>query len=147
MRTKNPVILGLFLISFILIGCKEVQKKSDSAEAVYVGEKDMSWAIAHYVEYPKDEMQFNRAGIVKVKFQVNEEGIVNEIEATLDEEVKTAEIAIARKKLAEKEILPINLPVISSLIKSLEKLKFEPAKKDGKPVNSTITTSIEFMLI
>lgn len=106
----------------------------------------MAWAIAHYVEYPREEMQFNRAGVVKVKFQVNAQGIVSEVEATLEENMQ-AEIAIARKKLAEKEVLPINLPVISSLIKSLEKLQFEPAMKDGQPVNSTITTSVEFVLI
>jgi hypothetical protein len=146
MRTRYLMILGFVLFSFTFNSCKELSKESKNSEAVYVGEKDMAWAIAHYVEYPKEEMQFNRAGIVKVKFQVNEQGIVNEVEAILDEEIQ-AEIAIARKKLAEKEVLPINLPVISSLIRSVEKLQFEPARKDGKPINSTITTSVEFMLI
>ena len=146
MKKNCLLILSLLMLGFVFYGCKEVQKESITTEAVYVGEKDMAWAIAHYVEYPKEEMQFNRAGVVKVKFQVNEQGMVNEVEAVLDDEVQ-AEIAIARKKLAKKEVLPINLPVISSLIKSLEKLKFEPAKKDGKPVNSIITTSVEFMLI
>lgn len=147
MRSKVFLFVSLFMVSFMMISCqKEIEKTSDT-EAVYIGENDMAWAIAHYVEYPRDEMQFNRAGIVKVKFQVNEQGIVNEVEAVLDEEIKNAEVAIARKKLEGKEVLPINLPVISSLIKSLERLQFQPAKKNGKPINSTITTSVEFMLI
>jgi len=140
------MILSFVLVGLLLNGCKETPKPSKTSDAVYVGEKDMAWAIAHYVEYPREEMQFNRAGVVKVKFQVNAQGIVSEVEATLEENMQ-AEIAIARKKLAEKEVLPINLPVISSLIKSLEKLQFEPAMKDGQPVNSTITTSVEFVLI
>lgn len=146
MKRKYLIIVGFILFSFVFEGCKQTSKESKTSEAVYVGENDMAWAIAHYVEYPKEEMEFNRAGVVKVKFQVNTQGVVNEVEAILDEEIQ-AEIAIARKRLAEKEVLPINLPVISSLIKSVEKLQFEPAKKDGKPVNSTITTSVEFMLI
>ena len=146
MKNRYLIILGFVLCSLTLQGCKQAQKESITSEAIYIGEKDMAWAIAHYVEYPKEEMEFNRAGIVKVKFQVNEKGIVNDVEAILDQEIQ-AEIAIARKKLADKEVLPINLPVISSLIKSVEKLRFEPAKKDGKPVSSTITTSVEFMLI
>ncbi len=146
MKNRCLIILGFVFFSMVLQGCKQAQKESITSEAVYVGEKDMAWAIAHYVEYPKEEMEFNRAGIVKVKFQINEKGIVNDVEAILDQEIQ-AEIAIARKKLLEKEVLPINLPVISSLIKSVEKLQFEPAKKDGRPVSSTITTSVEFMLI
>jgi len=147
MKNRSLLILLFFFVSLVMVGCKKNHETSDITEAIYTGDNDMAWAIAHYIEYPKEEMQFNRAGIIIVKFQVNKEGIVNEVEAVLDEKIKEAEVAIARKKLEGKEILPINLPVISSLIKSVEKLQFQPATKEGKPITSKITTTVAFMLI
>lgn len=142
MNKKGFVFLFL-CIAIGFIACKKVV----TSEATYKGENDMAWAIAHYVEYPEGEMKLNRAGIVKITFQVDENGKVVEVKAVLDEEIEKAEIAIARKKLTDKEILPINLPVIQSLIKSVEKLNFLPAEENGAPIKSTITTSVEFMLI
>lgn len=146
----NKRIQALALFSFFLLifsGCGNSEKESIVTKAIYNGEKDMAWAIAHYIEYPVDEMQFNRAGIVKITFQVDTNGNVSDVKAIIDEEIKAAEIAVARKKLVDKELLSINMPVLISLIKSVEKLNFSPAKKNGKPINSTITTSVEFMLI
>ena len=146
MNRRYVLLLTFFSIIFSLTSCGEKVKESDSS-AIYRGEHDMAWAIAHYVEYPTEEMAFNRAGIVKVSFEVDNQGKVQRVKANLDEEVAQAEIAIARKKLENKEVLPINFSVLESLIQSIEKLQFEPAKKNGKPVTSTITTSVEFMLI
>ena len=145
---NKTISIATFLLVFTMtfLGCKEASD-STITKAVYKGQKDMSWAIAHYVEYPLEEMESNRAGIVKVTFEVDQQGNVNEVKAVPDEEISQAEIAIARKKLASKEVLPISPSVIQSLIESVEKLKFKPAMKDGKPVNSTIITSVEFMLI
>ena len=147
MTKKLTIKLILFACVFVLNSCHTNADKNPDTEAKYVGENDMAWAIAHYVEYPAEEMQFNRAGIVKVTFQVDKQGKVNEVKAVFDEEITQAEIAIGRKKLEDKEVLPINFPVLHSLIKSVEKLNFEPAKKNGKPIDSNITTSVEFMLI
>ncbi len=148
MNRKNlSVILFVFFLT-VFVSCEKKQPKEEViTEAVYQGEKDMAWAIAHYVEYPLEEMKFNRAGIVKVSFEVDKKGKVNQVEVIVDEEIKAAEIAVARKKLVDKEVLPLNFPVLESLIKSVEKLNFQPAKKNGKPVSSTVTTSVEFMLI
>ena len=146
MNRRYVLLLTFFSIIFSLTSCGEKVKESDSS-AIYKGEHDMAWAIAHYVEYPTEEMELNRAGIVKVSFEVDNQGKVQRVKANLDEEVAQAEIAIARKKLENKEVLPINFSVLESLIQSIEKLQFEPAKKNGKPVISTITTSVEFMLI
>jgi len=143
MNKKVFVLLITLCLTIGFTSCRQVV----TSEASYKGENDMAWAIAHYVEYPVEEMQFNRKGIVKITFEINEEGKVDDVKAILDENLKEAEIAIARKKLANKETLPINLPVIQSLIKSVEKLNFLPAEKNGKPMKSTITTSVEFMLI
>lgn len=145
---KNFQVGVIFFLSFLMfVGCKESVKEDVFTKATYKGEKNMSWAIAHYVEYPVSEMEVNRAGVVKLSFQVNEKGKVNNVKAILNEEDKTAEIGIARKELVDKEILPINLPVLQSLIESVEQLNFEPAKKNGSPINSTIETSVEFILI
>ena len=146
MNRRYVLLLTFFSIIFSLTSCGGKVKESDSS-AIYKGEHDMAWAIAHYVEYPTEEMELNRAGIVKVSFEVDNQGKVQRVKANLDEEVAQAEIAIARKKLENKEVLPINFSVLESLIQSIEKLQFEPAKKNGKPVISTITTSVEFMLI
>ena len=147
MSKKFQISILFFLSLGVLIGCKDSVKEDVLTKAVYKGEKDMSWAIAHYVEYPVSEMEVNRAGIVKVSFQVDEEGKVNKVKAILNDEEIIAEVGIARKKIVDKEILPINLPVLQSLIGSVEQLNFEPAKKNGKPINSTIETSVEFILI
>lgn len=147
MSKKFQISILFFLSLGVLIGCKDSVKEDVLTKAVYKGEKDMSWAIAHYVEYPVSEMEVNRAGIVKVSFQVDEEGKVNKVKTILDDEEIIAEVGIARKKIVDKEILPINLPVLQSLIGSVEQLNFEPAKKNGKPINSTIETSVEFILI
>lgn len=143
MNKKVFIFLLTLCLTIGFTSCRKVV----TSEASYKGENNMAWAIAHYVEYPVEEMQFNRKGIVKITFEVNEEGKVDGVKAILDGNLKEAEIAIARKKLANKEILPINLPVIQSLIKSVEKLNFLPAEKNGKAMKSTITTSVEFMLI
>lgn len=139
------VIFALFLTTFM--SCEKEPKETVLTEAVYQGENDMAWAIAHYVEYPKEEIEFNRAGIVRVSFVVDEKGNVNQIEVAIDEKIKTAQIAVARKKLDNKDVLPLNFSVLESLIKSVEKLNFQPALKNGKPVISIVTTSVEFMLI
>jgi hypothetical protein len=146
----NKRIQTLALFSFFLLifsGCENSEKESIVTNAIYNGEKDMAWAIAHYIEYPVDEMQFNRAGIVKVTFFINEDGNVSEVKASLDEEIKAAEIAVGRKKIEGKDELAINFSVLQSLIKSVEKLNFYPAKKNGKPISSIVTTSVEFILI
>ena len=138
-KRSGLVVLFVFASAFLL-NCKNTSD-SPVVEAIYQGEKDMSWAIAHCLEYPQDE------GIVKVSFQVDKEGNVNEVKAVLDDQITQAEITIARKKLENKEVLPVNFPVLQSLIESIEKLNFEPAEKGGNPINSTIVTSVEFMLI
>jgi outer membrane biosynthesis protein TonB len=138
--------MSLLVFTFLFLSCKNTSD-APVTDAIYKGENDMAWAIAHYVKYPLEEMEFNRAGMVKVSFQVDAKGKVNTVKVDLDEEIQQAEIAIARKKLTGKEVLPLNVSVLQSLIESIEKLHFEPAKKEGKPVNSTITTSVEFMLI
>lgn len=146
MNKKSSVFITFLLVVLTFSSCKEASDITTN-KAVYKGEKDMSWAIAHFVEYPLEEMKFNRAGVVKISFEVDQQGKVNSVKAILDEEITQAEIAIARKKLENKEVLPINFPVLQSLIKSVEKLNFEPAKKSGKPIKSTMTISVEFMLI
>lgn len=144
--SRKPLVFFLLLVGLTFLSCTNTSN-GISSEATYKGEKDMSWAIAHYVEYPVEEMKFNRAGIVKVSFEVDTQGNVHKVKAILDENIEQAEIAIARKKLEGKEVLPINFPVLQSLIQSVEKLRFEPAKKNGNAIKSTVITSIEFMLI
>ncbi len=146
MNKKVTAILLFLSISIGFTSCENSSKEVVITKAKYKGEKDMAWAIAHYIEYPTEEMKFNRAGVVKITFKVDEKGKVNEIKATLDEEIKAAEIAVGRKKV-EGEVLSINLPVLESLIKSVEKLNFHPATNKGKPIRSTVTTSVEFILI
>ena len=147
MRNKFTLGLILLLFAFTWNACNTAADKNMETKAVYVGEHDMAWAIAHYVEYPVEEMEFNRAGIVKVSFEIDVQGNINNIKADLDKSVPQAEIAIGRKKLPNKEVLPLNLAVLESLIRSVEKLQYKPAQKNGKPIASSIETSVEFILI
>ncbi|MEQ9265927.1 MAG: hypothetical protein RLN81_11935 [Balneolaceae bacterium] len=113
----------------------------------YLGENDMGWAITHNLMYPASETDVNRAGIVDITFTVNETGAVENIKVSIKEEERVAELAVARKIIAEKEVLGLNPAVFQSVISSVEMLTFRPAYQNGIPVSSEISTSVEFMLI
>lgn len=113
----------------------------------YLGENNMGWAITHNIMYPASEMDVNRAGVVDISFTVNETGEVENVKVSIKEEEGVAELAVARKIIAEKEVLELNLAVLQSVISSVEMLTFRPAYQKGRSVSSEISTSVEFMLI
>lgn len=144
-------ILAVYFCVFVSLlnmnlSCQRIATTPDTP-AVFQGEYDMGWVINHYMIYPKSEQKVNRAGIVEISWIVNKLGEVEKVKAALQTNNKPAQSAIARKKIKGKEVLPINQAVIDNLIHSITLLQFTPAKKNGRATNSTMSTSIEFVLI
>ncbi|AXT20868.1 hypothetical protein D7030_11095 [Flavobacteriaceae bacterium AU392] len=153
MTTKqtNKVKGGFLLILItIMLACSSSSEKKNvipDTDAIYEGENDMGWVISHYMIYPKSEENVNRAGIVNVSWTVNKSGAVENVKTSMRKTNKPANTAIARRLIPDKEVLEINKPIIDNLVYSIKLLKFIPAKKNGKPVNSELSTSVEFILI
>lgn len=148
-------ITFLLLITALLLSCSTTSQPTFSIipnnsleiKAEYLGEENMGLAITHNIMYPASETEVNRAGVVDISFTVNEAGAVENVKVSIKEEEGVAELAVARKIIAEKEVLELNLAVLQSVINSVEMLTFRPAYQNGRPVNSEISTSVEFMLI
>ena len=145
---RNRFFTALFLMAVLVFSGLNAQNPDQGDRpAEYQGEKDMSWAIAHYMVYPEEEKDTNRGGIVDVSWTVTKKGKVKNVKVALNRSKKFSEIAIARKKLENKDVLEVNQAVIDNLIRSVEMLNFRPARKNGKTVKSVISTSVEFILI
>lgn len=148
-------LASLLLIAALLFSCSTtsqptfsiISNNSLEVEAEYLGEENMGWAITHNIMYPPSETEVNRAGVVDISFTVNETGVVENVKVSIKDKEGIAELAVARKIIAEKDVLDLNLAVLQSVISSVEMLTFNPAYKDGRPVSSEISTSVEFMLI
>lgn len=138
----------LILMSVLLLSCNSdaIEENPDRIAVVHA-EYDVGWLINHYMIYPKSENTTNRAGIVELSWIVTKEGTVEDIKAFVRTTDQPAESAIARRHIKGKEVLKINQPILDNLIYSVGLLKFVPALKNGNPVNSKMTTSIEFVLI
>lgn len=149
MGYQNIIRKSLFVIVVILaISCNSnVIEENPDIDATVKAEYDLGWLINHYMIYPKSENNVNRAGVVEVSWIVTKEGMVQDVKAFVRTTNEPAESAIGRRLIKDKEVLTINQPILKNLIYSIELLRFTPALKDGNPVNSKMTTSIEFLLI
>lgn len=144
----------MFLLVTFLWACSTTSKQTlsfipNSSETVaeYQGPENMGWAITHYITYPESEKDSNRAGTVEVSFTVNEMGKVENVKASIRNSNEPSDLAVARKQIQGKEVMELNVPVLQSVISSVEMLQFKPAERDGKPVSSEFSTSVEFILI
>ncbi len=138
----------LVFISILILSCNTDTIEEDPDRiAVVNAEYDLGWLINHYMIYPKSEHNVNRAGIVELSWIVTKEGVVKDVTAFVITDDQHAASAIARKRIQGKEVLKLNQPILENLMYSVELLKFIPALKDGKAVNSKMKTSIEFVLI
>ena len=152
-RTKRNYFFNLIVVMVftILVSCTSFSEKNNTVipdtVAVYKGENNMGWVIAHYMIYPKSESKVNRAGKVYVSWTVNTLGDVENIKAEVKKDEESPQTIIARKLIKDQEVLEINKPVIDNLMYSIKLLEFIPAMKDGKPVNSELSTSVEFILV
>lgn len=152
---KKTIYLSILLpILIFLCSCSTTSESTFSlvsnslqVDAEYQGEENMGWAITHNVMYPSSEMDVNRAGIIEISFTVNEEGQVENIKVGVRDNDEPADLAVARKQISEKEVLGLNFAVLQSVINSVEMLQFKPAERNGRPVSSEFSTSVEFMLI
>ncbi len=149
MSHQNIIRKSLFIIVIILtISCNsnDIEETPD-IEAIVKAEYDLGWLINHYMIYPKSENDVNRAGVVERSWVVTKEGMVQDVKAFVRTTDEPAESAIGRRRIKGKEVLKINQPIVDNLMYSVGLLRFEPALKNGKPVNSKMTTSVEFLLI
>ena len=138
----------LVFISILILSCNtDTIEEHPDRVAVVNAAYDLGWLINHYMIYPKSERNVNRAGIVELSWIVTKEGVVKDVTAFIITDDQHAASAIARKRIQEKEVLKLNQPILENLMYSVELLKFIPALKDGKAVNSKMKTSIEFVLI
>lgn len=148
----HPMIINarlyLFFITFFLLSCNtdRIEEYPDVMPVVDA-EYDLGWLINHYMIYPKSETTSNRTGVVEVSWIVTKEGTVENVNAFVRTTDQPAESAMARRRVADKEVLPINQPILDNLEYAIQLLKFIPASKNGKAVPTKMTTSIEFMLI
>lgn len=149
MNHQNSIRKSLFIIVIIVaISCNSnAIEETPDIEATVKAEYDLGWLINHYMIYPKSENNVNRAGVVEVSWTVTKEGVVQDVKAFVRTTDEPAESAIGRRLIKDKKVLKINQPILNNLIYSIELLRFTPALKDGNPVNSKMTTSIEFLLI
>lgn len=149
MSHQNIIRKSLFIIvAFLAISCDSNRiEESPDIEATVKSEYDLGWLINHYMIYPKSENNVNRAGVVEISWVVTKEGIVKNVEAYVRTTDEPSESAIGRRQIKGKDVLKINQPILDNLIYSVGLLQFTPALKNGKPVNSKMTTSVEFLLI
>lgn len=153
-KTINPTLFhnAFFLIlATLFLSCNTQTQNKDAiipdTLAVFEGENDMGWTIGHYMIYPKSEADVNRAGIVDVSWTVNTLGEVEQVQAGLSTSDAPAQGAIARRRIKDQEVLEINKAILDNLIYCIKLLKFIPAMKDGTPINSEVSFSVEFVLI
>ena len=144
----NRKLYTFLIVSFFLLSCNsnKIEEQPDRA-AVVNAEYDLGWLINHYMIYPKSEQNVNRAGVVTLTWEVTKEGVVENVTAFVRTTDEPPASAIARRRISNQEVLPINQPILDNLMYSVSLLKFIPALKDGKAVHTKMTTSIEFMLI
>jgi hypothetical protein len=136
------------LVSILVLSChSNTIEEAPDVTAVVDAEYDLGWLINHYMIYPKSESNSNRAGIVEMSWVVTKEGTVKNIQARISTTDQPAASAMARRRVQGKEELGINQPILDNLIYSIGLLKFTPASKGGKPVNSRMSTTIQFVLI
>lgn len=149
MSYQNIIKRSLFIIiiTFAISCNSNAIEEAPDIEATVKAEYDLGWLINHYMIYPKSENNVNRAGVVEVSWIVTKKGLVEDVTAFVRTTDEPSESAIGRRLIKGKEVLKINQPIINNLIYSIELLRFTPALKDGDPVNSKMTTSIEFLLI
>jgi len=151
-KTKRNYFRGLTVLVFaVMVSCTTFSEKSNpvipDTRAVYKGENNMGWVIAHYMIFPKSESDVNRAGKVYVSWTVNTLGEVENIKAEIRKDEESPQTLIAREHIKDKEVLELNKPIIDNLMYSIKLLEFVPAMKDGKPVNSEVSTLVEFILM
>ncbi len=136
------------LVSILVVSCNSnTIEETPDVIAIVDAEYDLGWLINHYMIYPKSESDSNREGVVEVFWIVTKEGIVTNVEASIRTTDQPAASAIARRRVKDKEVLNINQPILDNLMYSIGLLKFTPALKEGKPVYSRMSTSIQFVLI
>lgn len=149
MNRQNIIRKSLFIIVvFFAISCNSNRiEESPDIEAVVKSEYDLGWLINHYMIYPKSENNVNRAGVVEISWVVTKEGMVQDVKAFVRTTGEPSESAIGRRLIKGKDVLQLNQPILDNLIYSVGLLEFTPALKNGKPVNSKMTTAVEFLLI
>lgn len=139
------------ILFFSAFSCQQDEIQVDKSATYEQGEQMMYQTIFKQIGYPASARREHRSGLVYVSFTVNENGGVENVEAT------TGNIGSALKEIVVvgytnttnslQTAKGIDDVLKAEGIRVVESLgKFIPAQKDGKPVSSVLTLPINFKL-
>jgi hypothetical protein len=147
-RASLFLALMSVILFFSAFSYRHEEIQVDKTATYEQGEQAMYQKITKQVMYPASARSENRSGLVQVSFTVDENGSVGNVEAKSGKGGYVLnEVVVVGYSKSSETAKGIDDALKAECVRVVESLgKFNPARKDGKPVSSVLTLPFKFKL-
>lgn len=158
-RTKSKSRATYFRVSLfpalmcVIVFCGAFKVQMDDLQIDKIaqyqhGEQALYQTISKLIRYPEAARKENRSGSVYITFTVNDDGKVENVEASADVEGHLLyEVVVVGHSPSPGKANGVDDVLKEECVSVVERLgKFYPAERDGNPVSSVLTLPVKFQL-